>query len=224
MSEDTKAETKKGGQSVAALVLGIIAAALSFIPVAGLWIALVPAILAIIFGLRQGLGSTTNRTRNFVSAGLGVLAIIIGISTFSSGLNPSTSTSGSKSDATPSTAVTAAPEETPTPEAPTAPEVPADYKSALAQAESYSKTLHLSKIGIYDQLVSEYGGQFTPEAAQYAIDNVKADWNANALAQAKSYQSTLNLSPAAIYDQLISEYGGKFLPEEADYAIANLNG
>lgn len=224
MSDKTNTETKKGSQSVAALILGIIAAALSFIPVAGLWIALVPAILAMIFGLRQALGSTANRTRNYVSAGLGVLAIIIGISTFASGLNPSKSSSESQSDAAPSAAVTAASEDTPTPEAPAAPAVPADYKSALAQAESYSKTLHLSKAGIYDQLVSEYGGQFTPEAAQYAVDNVKADWNANALEQAKSYQTTLNLSTAAIYDQLISEYGGKFLPEEADYAIANLNG
>ncbi|MBP1951738.1 hypothetical protein J2Z27_000773 [Jeotgalicoccus aerolatus] len=31
----------------------------------------------------------------------------------------------------------------------------------------------MSKAGIYDQLVSEYGEQFTPEEAQYAIDNPK---------------------------------------------------
>lgn len=30
----------------------------------------------------------------------------------------------------------------------------------------------MSKQDIYDQLVSEYGGQFTPEEAQYAIDNL----------------------------------------------------
>lgn len=48
--------------------------------------------------------------------------------------------------------------------------------------------MHMSKKGIYDQLVSEYGEQFSAEAAQYAIDNMKADWNANALAKAKSYQ------------------------------------
>lgn len=70
--------------------------------------------------------------------------------------------------------------------------------------------MHMSKQGVYDQLVSEYGEQFSAPAAQYAIDNVKADWNANALAAAKSYQSTLNMSPAAIHDQLTSSYGGKF--------------
>jgi hypothetical protein len=103
------------------------------------------------------------------------------------------------------------------------PDVPTEYKSALAQAKNYSDTMHMSKAGLYDQLVSEYGGQFTPEAAQYAIDNVKADWNKNALAQAKNYQDTMHMSPAAVRDQLVSEYGGKFLPEEADYAIQHLN-
>jgi hypothetical protein len=83
--------------------------------------------------------------------------------------------------------------------------------------------MNMSKKGVYDQLVSEYGGQFKPEAAQYAIDNIKADWNANALASAKSYQDTMNMSPAAIRDQLVSPYGGQFTESEADYAIQNLN-
>lgn len=104
-----------------------------------------------------------------------------------------------------------------------APDVPAEYKSALAKAKSYSDLMHMSKAGIYDQLVSEYGEQFSPEAAQYAIDNLQADWNANALAKAKSYQETMQMSPEAIRDQLTSEYGEKFTPEEADYAVQNLN-
>lgn len=103
------------------------------------------------------------------------------------------------------------------------PSVPAEYKSALSQATTYANDMHLSKKGVYDQLVSEYGGKFKPEAAQYAIDNVKADWNANALAQAKTYQNDMNLSPSAVRDQLVSEYGGKFTAAEADYAIKHLN-
>lgn len=103
------------------------------------------------------------------------------------------------------------------------PSVPAEYKSALSQADTYANDLHLSKKGLYDQLVSEYGGQFKPEAAQYAVDNVKTDWNANALAQAKTYQNDLNLSPAAVRDQLMSEHGGQFTASEADYAIEHLN-
>lgn len=101
--------------------------------------------------------------------------------------------------------------------------VPAEYRSALNKATSYSSTMHMSKQGVYDQLVSEYGEKFSATAAQYAIDNIKADWNANALAKAKNYQDTMNMSPAAIHDQLTSAYGEKFTQSEADYAIQYLN-
>jgi len=101
--------------------------------------------------------------------------------------------------------------------------VPREYKSALNKATSYANTMHMSKQGVYDQLVSEYGEKFSAAAAQYAIDNVKADWNANALAKAKSYQNTMNMSPAGIHDQLTSANGEKFTQSEADYAIQHLN-
>lgn len=100
--------------------------------------------------------------------------------------------------------------------------VPREYKSALKSAETYAKVMHMSKAGIYDQLVSEYGENFPKEAAQYAIDNIEHDWKANALKSAQTYAETMNMSDAAIYDQLISEYGEKFTPEEAQYAIDNL--
>lgn len=97
-----------------------------------------------------------------------------------------------------------------------------EYKNALKKAESYSKTMHMSKKGIYKQLTSQYGEKFPADAAQYAIDNMEADWNANALAKAKSYQTTLSMSKNAIYQQLISEYGENFTKEEAQYAIDHL--
>lgn len=99
--------------------------------------------------------------------------------------------------------------------------VPREYKAALSKAESYSKIMSMSKAGIYDQLTSEYGEKFEADAAQYAIDNMEADWFENALKKAKAYQE-MNMSKSAIYDQLISEYGEKFTPEEAQYAIDNL--
>lgn len=122
------------------------------------------------------------------------------------------------SEPTGSTAQPAPAEPEPEPE----PDVPTEYKSALRKAESYSEMMHMSKQGIYDQLTSEYGEKFSPEAAQYAIDNLQADYNANALAKAQSYQDDMNMSPEAIRDQLTSEYGEKFTQEEADYAVANL--
>lgn len=103
------------------------------------------------------------------------------------------------------------------------PSVPAEYTSALNQADSYANTMHMSKQGVYNQLTSQYGGKFSAKAAQYAIDNVKSDWNANALAKAKDYQKQQSLSPSAIHDQLTSAAGEKFTTAEADYAIAHLN-
>lgn len=98
-----------------------------------------------------------------------------------------------------------------------------EQRNALKKAQSYAKTLHMSKQGIYDQLTSEYGEVFDAESAQYAIDNLEWDWNANALAKAKSYRDTMNMSKSRIYEQLVSEYGEQFTPEEAQYAIDHLD-
>jgi len=150
-----------------------------------------------------------------------VLTIILGIIVL---IIIASAAGGSKpTDIENSTSTSTTETSTEQPTEPERPSVPAEYKSALSQAGTYANSMHLSKQGLYDQLVSEYGGKFSAEAAQYAIDNVKADWNANALAQAKTYQNDMNLSPAAVRDQLVSAYGGKFTEAEADYAIANLN-
>ena len=83
--------------------------------------------------------------------------------------------------------------------------------------------MSMSKAGVYDQLTSQAGEKFPADAAQYAIDNMKADFNKNALNKAKSYQSQMQMSTDAIRDQLTSEAGEKFTPEEANYAIQHLN-
>ena len=167
-------------------------------------------------------GKDDKRNALIVFAVVAVLGLIIAITapkTETPSTNSSETTQQTSNETKP-VAEEAKKEEAPKKEEPS---VPAEYKSALAQATTYANEMNLSKRGVYDQLVSEYGGKFTAPAAQYAIDNVKADWNANALAQAKTYQNDMNLSPAAVRDQLVSEYGGKFTAAEADYAIANLN-
>nr|WP_312983757.1 Ltp family lipoprotein [Clostridioides sp.] len=101
--------------------------------------------------------------------------------------------------------------------------VPVEFTSALKKAEIYSDTMHMSKAGLYDQLISEYGEKFSVEAAQYAIDNINTDWNKNALEKAKIYQNDMAMSPSSIEDQLKSEHGEKFTSEEASYAVQHLN-
>jgi len=149
-----------------------------------------------------------------------ILAIIVigVIASAANGDKPSTTTNNS-----PTAAKTEDKKSEPAPVETKKPDVPAEYASALSQGTSYANTMHMSKQGVYDQLVSEYGGKFSAPAAQYAIDNVKADWNANALAKAKDYQDKMHQSPSAIHDQLTSAYGEKFTVAEADYAIAHLN-
>lgn len=100
--------------------------------------------------------------------------------------------------------------------------VPVEYKSALAKADSYANDQHMSKKGLYNQLTSEYGEQFSKEAAQYAVDNVKTDWKANALAKATSYANDQHMSKKGVYDQLVSDYGEQFTKAEAQYAVDNV--
>lgn len=92
--------------------------------------------------------------------------------------------------------------------------------NALDTAESYNALMPFSKKGLYDQLVDAEG--FTNEAAQYAVDNVDADWCENALEQAKGYYEEMAMSKQGVYKQLISSAEG-YTEEEAQYAIDNLD-
>ncbi|GAA1661585.1 hypothetical protein GCM10010977_24290 [Citricoccus zhacaiensis] len=227
------------GLGVAALVLGIIAIVIAFIPFIGMGSFLLGA-LAVILGIvglrKKGLPKGTS----IAGLILGALSLIIaGImtaitATFVAAVDESLQSMPESSTVAEAT-TTASPAATSTTEAPTSdaaepaptsdaaePEVPTEHRSALAQAQNYSDLMHLSKAGLWDQLTSEYGGQFTEEAADYAVENVEADWQQNALEQGRSYQETMSMSPAAIYDQLVSEYGGQFTADEAQYAVDNL--
>lgn len=100
--------------------------------------------------------------------------------------------------------------------------VPIEYKNALIKGQQYAKRMYMSERGVYDQLVSEYGENFPEEAAQYAIENIKADYNKNALEKAKTYQSRMSMSRDSIWEQLVSEHGENFTEEQANYALENL--
>lgn len=101
--------------------------------------------------------------------------------------------------------------------------IPREYVSALIKGQGYADRMYMSKKAIYNQLTSDYGEKFSPEAATYAINNIKANWNKNALQKAKDYQEEQNMSPDAIYDQLTSDSGEQFTPEEANYAVQHLD-
>ncbi|MCS4277224.1 hypothetical protein M2390_002428 [Mycetocola sp. BIGb0189] len=220
------------GLALGALLVGIGSILVASIPVLGI-LAAVAAIVLAVLALRKG----QSKGKTVTGLVFGVIALIWSLTAAISGGGNSDSTAPAKPAASAvaeapaseeAAAVDAAETEPAKPaketKEPEAPAVPAEFKSALKKSDSYVKIMHMSKAGLYDQLTSEYGEKFSAEAAQYAVDNVQADWNANALAKAKTYQDQMSMSPSAIRDQLVSEYGEKFTPEEADYAVANLNG
>lgn len=100
--------------------------------------------------------------------------------------------------------------------------IPREYVSALIKGQEYADSMYMSKKAVYNQLTSDYGEKFSSDAANYAMANIKANWNKNALRKAKEYQEEQNMSPDAIYDQLTSDYGEQFTPDEANYAIQHL--
>ena len=97
--------------------------------------------------------------------------------------------------------------------------VPMEYKQALKSAQNYIDVMAFSKQGLYDQLTSEYADKYSDEAAQYAIDNVKADYKEEAVEAAKNYLDTMSFSKEGLKDQLTSQYADKYTEEEAKYEI-----
>jgi len=219
------------GLAIAALVVGIVAFLSGLAPVFGLIVGAAAVVLGIL-ALRRGqskgfavtglaLGAVGALTSLFVTITFAAALSTVGTSADRAEVEPAPESS-IETEAAPEATAPAA-EETTEAAAPEAAAVPAESATALIKAETYANTLDMSKAGLYDQLTSEYGEKFTPEAAQYAVDNVQADWNANALAKARTYREMAAMSPAAIRDQLTSEYGERFTAEEADYAIAHID-
>ena len=75
-----------------------------------------------------------------------------------------------------------------------------NWKTNTLKRRKTIQKLCTCKKRIYDQLTSEHGEKFTDDEAQYAIDNMKADFNENALKKAKSYQESMNMPPGTIRD------------------------
>ena len=216
----------KSGMAIAGFVLGIIALLTSFLPIINNF-SFFLAILGMIFGIVGMVGISKGKKSG---KGLAIAAIVIcvvsgvvvlGTQSMYSAASSATTTSTSTSSVTNTESTSASDSASGTSSAADS-SVPAEYRNALAKAQQYSDMMHMSKQGIYDQLTSEYGEKFPADAAQYAIDNVEADWNANALEKAKLYQDQGSMSKSAIHDQLTSQYGEQFTESEADYAIANL--
>ena len=208
----------KSGMAIAGFVLGIIALLTSFLPIINNF-SFFLAILGMIFGIVGMVGISKGKKSG---KGLAIAAIVICVVSGVVVLGTQSMYSGALDSATSSATTTSTSTSFVTNTESTSASDSASGTSSAADSQQYSDMMHMSKQGIYDQLTSEYGEKFPADAAQYAIDNVEADWNANALEKAKLYQDQGSMSKSAIHDQLTSQYGEQFTESEADYAIANL--
>ena len=93
------------------------------------------------------------------------------------------------------------------------------YNYALEKAKSLSSLMHMSRQGIYNELVSSGGENLAEDAAQYAIDHLKANYKANALTVAEEY-SMQGMDEDSIYEKLVNE--DLFTESEADYAVSHM--
>jgi hypothetical protein len=97
-----------------------------------------------------------------------------------------------------------------------------EQENALESAHSYLRFSGFSRLGLIEQLSSEYGEGYPLDVATWAVDTVGADWNAEAVESAKSYLEFSSFSRDGLFEQLTSEYGEQFTPDEANYALSQV--
>ena len=102
------------------------------------------------------------------------------------------------------------------------PKLTASQENAIRSAESYLKYMAFSRLGLIDQLSSEYGDQYPIDDATFAVDSLNEDWNAQAVKSAQSYIDTMAFSCQGLIQQLSSQYGAQFTIEQATYGATQV--
>lgn len=91
---------------------------------------------------------------------------------------------------------------------------------ALISAQNYVDIMAFSKAGLLGQLTSEYGEGFDLADAEWAVERVVVDWDAEAVEAARNYLDLgMGFSRQSLIEQLTSEYGEQFTLEQATQAV-----
>lgn len=98
------------------------------------------------------------------------------------------------------------------------PDMTTEQENALEAAENYIDILAFSKAGLVRQLSSKAGDGYDLKDAQFAANNVDADWKAEAVEAAETYQEIMPMSRDGLIRQLTSSAGDQFTQAEAEYA------
>jgi hypothetical protein len=96
----------------------------------------------------------------------------------------------------------------------------ASQRNALESAQSYLSTEAFSRSGLIDQLHSPYGEGYPKSVAVWAVNHVRANWNAQAVKSARSYLSSSSFSRSGLVQQLHSPYGDGFTLAQAEYGVS----
>jgi hypothetical protein len=94
-------------------------------------------------------------------------------------------------------------------------------KQAVDAANGYlSEGQGFSDQGLLQQLTSSAGDGFTQSQAEYAINYLDPDWDAQAVDAAKGYLGDgEGFSRSSLIQQLTSSYGDGFTEAQAEYAV-----
>jgi hypothetical protein len=93
-------------------------------------------------------------------------------------------------------------------------------QQAVDAAKGYlSMGQGFSEQGLLQQLTSSAGGGFTQAQAEYAINYLRPDWDAQAVDAAKGYLQLGGFSRASLLQQLTSSAGSGFTQAQAEYAV-----
>jgi len=96
-------------------------------------------------------------------------------------------------------------------------------EEAVEAAESYLSSGSFSKKGLYDQLTSAYGSDFSKADARFALKQVDVDYNAEAVEAAESYLSSGSFSKKGLFGQLTSDSGSQFTENQATFAVKHID-
>ena len=108
--------------------------------------------------------------------------------------------------------------------APAAPVMSAAEQQAVTAAQGYLNLgSGFSAESLLKQLTSSYGDGFAQSDAQFAINYLQPDWDAQAVLAAKGYLSLdTGFSRSSLIQQLTSSYGDGFTEAQAEYAASKV--
>jgi hypothetical protein len=97
-----------------------------------------------------------------------------------------------------------------------------DQQAADAASGYLSGGQGFSEEGLLQQLTSSAGNGFTEAQAEYPINSLHPDWDAQAVDAAKGYVQMGGFSRASLIQQLTSSAGNGFTQAQAEYAASRV--